>query len=69
MFKRQTAILPFDLPRLSDKSAAQLIALLHQIVQGIEHHYAAQIYRYEKRQRQIHHTRQSHSSSLIDPPF
>ena len=52
MLKRQTAILPFDPPCLSDKNVAQLIDLLHQLLEGIEHHYAAQIHRYQKRQRQ-----------------
>jgi hypothetical protein len=69
MFKRQTAIVPFELPRLSDKAAAQLIELLHQIVQGIEHHYAAQAHRYRKRQQDIAYARQAPASNPPDPPF
>lgn len=69
MFKRQTAILPFELPRLSDKAAAQLIDVLHQIVQGIEHHYAEQAHRYRKRQHQIAYTRHTPASNPTEPPF
>jgi hypothetical protein len=69
MYKRQTAILPFDLPRLNDKTAAQLIDLLHQLLEGIEYHYAAQIQRYQKRQREIHHAQPARTSSVNDPPF
>ena len=36
--KRHTVILPFLLPRLTDKAAAQFIDLLHQLIGGIEHH-------------------------------
>jgi hypothetical protein len=69
MFKRQIAILPFDLPRLSDKAAAQLIDVLHQIVQGIEYHYAEQAHRYRKRQQEIAYTRHAPASNPTDPPF
>ena len=69
MFKRQLAILPFDLPRLSDKAAAQLIEVLHQIVQGIEYHYADQAHRYRKRQQQIAYPRHTPASNPTDPPF
>jgi len=69
MFKRQTAIVPFELPRLSDKAAAQLIEVLYQIVQGIEHHYAEQAHRYRKRQQDIAYVRQTPASNPTDPPF
>jgi hypothetical protein len=69
IFKRQTAIVPFELPRLSDKAAAQLIDALHQIVQGIEHHYAEQAHRYRKRQQDIAYARPTPSSNPTDPPF
>jgi hypothetical protein len=69
MFKRQTVILPFNLPHLSDKAAAQLIELLHQIVDGIEHHYAEQAHRCRKRQQQIASTRRAPASNPTDPPF
>ena len=67
--KRQTVILPFSLPHLTDKAAAQLVDLLHELIEGIEHHYAAQIHRYRTRQREIHQLRQSPPSTLTDPPF
>lgn len=69
MFKRHTAILPFELPRLNDKAAAQLIDVLHQIVEGIEHHYADQAHRYHKRQQQIAYTGHAPASNPTDPPF
>jgi hypothetical protein len=69
MFKRHTAILPFELPRLSDKAAAQLIDVLHQIVEGIEYHYADQAHRYRKRQQQTAYTRHAPASNSTEPPF
>ncbi len=69
MFKRQLAILPFDLPHLSDKSAAHLIDVLHQIVQAIEYHYANQAQRYRRRQQDIAYARNTHASNPTDPPF
>jgi len=70
--KRHTVILPFVLPRLTDKAAAQLLELLHLILAGIEHHYAAQVHRYHQRQREIRQDRpyrQSPLSTPTDPPF
>lgn len=70
--KRRTVILPFVLPRLTDKAAAQLVELLHAIAAGIEHHYAAQVHRYHQRQRQIQQDRlyrRSPRSTPTDPPF
>ena len=69
MFKRQLASLPFDLPHLSDKAAAQLIDVLHQIVQSIEYHYADQVHRYRKRQQPITYPRHAPASNPTDPPF
>ena len=66
---RHTVILPFLLPRLSDHAAAQLVELLHQLVAGIEHHYAEQVHRYHKRQRNLHLDRQPPPSIFNDPPF
>jgi len=57
------------LPRLTDKAAAQLVELLYEISEGIEHYYAAQIHRYHNHQREIRHDRQSPPSQLTDPPF
>lgn len=67
--KRHTVILPFVLPRLTDKTAAQLVELLYEIIEGIEHHYAQQVHRYHQRQREIRYDRQSPSSTLTDVPF
>jgi hypothetical protein len=70
--KRHTVILPFLLPRLTDKAAAQFIELLHELIGGIEHHYAPQVHRYHKRQQQIQQNQpwgRSAPPSPIDPPF
>ena len=70
--KRHTVILPLRLPRLTDKTAAQLVELLHELIEGIEHHYAQQVHRYRKRQREIRQDRryrQSPLSTQTDPPF
>jgi hypothetical protein len=67
--KRPTVILPFVLPRLTDKAAAQFIELLHELIGCIEHHYAEQVHHYRKRQQEIRYHRQSPSSRLTDPPF
>ena len=67
--KRHTVILPLRLPRLTDKTAAQLVELLHELIEGIEHHYAQQVRRYHQRQREIRYDRQSPSSTLTDVPF
>ena len=67
--KRQTVILPFSLPHLTDKAAAQLVDLLHELIDGIEHHYTVQIYRYRRRQRETHLERHSPPSTPTDPPF
>ena len=70
--KRHTVILPFVLPHLTDKAAAQFIDLLHELIGGIEHHYAEQIHRYhqrqQKRQQEIRY-QHSLSSQFNDPPF
>ena len=70
--KRHTVILPFVLPRLTDKAASQLVELLYEIIEGIEHYYAAQIHRYHNRQREIRQDRLYRRSPLptpTDPPF
>ena len=67
--KRHTVIIPFNLPRLTDKAAAQFIELLHQLFTNIEHHYAEQAHRYRKHQHEIQSRRQSPSSRPTDPPF
>jgi hypothetical protein len=70
--KRHTVILPFLLPRLTDKAAVQFIELLHELIGGIEHHYAAQVHRYHQRQQEVRQNRlwgRSPLSTPTDPPF
>lgn len=70
--KPHTVILPFVLPRLTDKAASQFLELLHEIIASIEHHYATQIHRYHQRQQEIRQDRLYQRSSLstpTDPPF
>ena len=67
--RRHTVILPFDLPCLTDKAAAQLTDLLHELFAGIEHHYAQQAFRYNQRQLEIRLQRPSPPSDQTDTPF
>lgn len=67
--KRHSVLLPFVLPRLTDKAAAQLVELLHELLAGIEHQYAGQVHRYYKRRREIRQQPQSASPTPTDPPF
>jgi hypothetical protein len=70
--RRHTVILPFLLPRLSDPAAARLVEVLRAILAGVEHHYAGQVQRYQKRQQQIQQDRiyrRSPLSTTDDPPF
>ena len=67
--KRHTVILPFLLPRLTDKAAAQLVALLHELLADIEHHYAEPVHRYHRRQQEIRQHRKSRHSTFTDTPF
>jgi hypothetical protein len=69
LFKRQMSVLPFALPRLTDKAAAQLVDVLYQIVEGIEFHYAEQILKYGKRQQAIDYLRRTTTAHTSDPPF
>lgn len=65
--KPRTVIVPLTLPRLSDQAATHLVELLHDILELIEHHYAEQIHRHRKRQREIRPSPPSHFTD--DPPF
>jgi hypothetical protein len=67
--RRHSVLLPFVLPRLTDKAAAQLVELLHELITGIEHHYAGQVHRYDKRRRDIRQQPHSVSPTPTDPPF
>jgi hypothetical protein len=68
--KRATVLLPLLLPRLSDQAAAQLLELLRELIVAIEYHYAAQIERHRKRQREMRRD-YPHATprSPLDPPF
>jgi len=67
--KRETVLLPLELPSLTDKGAAQLVRLLHDLVAVIEHHYAAQLHRYHRREQALRQARLPPPSMLDDPPF
>lgn len=67
--KHRFVTLPLDLPRLSDKAAAQFIELLHQLFANIEHHYAQQAHRHSKHQQEIQNRRKSPPSPSTDSPF
>lgn len=70
--KRRTVILPLALPVLTDRAAVQLIELLHELVAAVEHQYAAQALRYERRQRERRYRAQPQQAPLLgadEPPF
>ena len=67
--KHHTLLLPLDLPCLTDKAATQLVALLHELVAGIEHHYAVQIDRFQRRECERRFARQVQPSMSDDSPF
>lgn len=67
--KRQTVILPFILPRLTDKAAGQFIELLHELAVTIAHHYSKQAHRHRKRQQEIQYRQKSPPSPPTDPLF
>ena len=68
--KRQTLIVPLNLPCLTDKAAVQLLDVLHELLTTIEFHYATQVHRHHQRERQkLRNAQQSHSSTPDDPPF
>lgn len=49
--KRTTVLIPMLLPRVSDTAAVQLIDILEQLLACARHHYAPQIQRCQRRQR------------------
>lgn len=67
--KRKTLILPLNLPRLTGKGAAQLIAVLRELVTAIEYYYAAQIDRDHRRERQRRPSWQLPPATPSEPPF
>ena len=49
--KRTTILIPMLLPRISDTAAVQLLDILEQLLACVGHHYAPQIQRCQRRQR------------------
>ena len=49
--KRRTVLMPMLLPKISDQAAAQLLDILEQLLECVRHHYAPQIERWQRRQR------------------
>ena len=67
--KPQTLILPLNLPHLSEPGAAQLIALLHELVTAIEYYYAAQSDRECRPRRKRRPSWQLLPETPDEPPF
>jgi hypothetical protein len=67
--KPRTVIVPLTLLRLSDQAATHIVELLREILDLIEHHYAEQIHRHRRRQREIRQHPPLPPSSFTDPPF
>ena len=67
--KPQTLILPLNLPRLSERGAAQLIALLHELVTAVEYYYAAQSNRDRRPRHEKRPSWQLLPETPDDPPF
>ena len=49
--KRRSVLMPMLLPRISDQAAAQLLDILEQLLACVRHHYAPQVERWQRRQR------------------
>ncbi len=47
------ALLPTDLPPLSDSSAVEILDFLHELLFRFEAHYAGQIHRFHDQQRDV----------------
>ena len=47
------ALMPTDLPPLSDSSAVEILDFLHELIFRFEAHYGAQIHRFYDQQRDI----------------
>jgi hypothetical protein len=52
--KRVFVTVPMDLPRLSDKAAAQLLDILSQLFDSVQHHYGPQAWRWQRQQCRRH---------------
>lgn len=47
------ALMPTDLPPLSDSSAVEILDFLHELIFRFEAHYGAQIHRFYDQQRDV----------------
>jgi hypothetical protein len=47
------ALMPTDLPPLSDSSAVEILEFLHELLYRFEAHYGGQIHRFHDQQRDI----------------
>jgi uncharacterized membrane protein YccC len=59
--------LPMRLPRLSDKAAAQLLDILSQLLESVQHHYGSQARRWQHQQSRLH--TQASSAQTSSPRF
>jgi hypothetical protein len=58
------------LPRISDQAAVQLLDILEQLLASVRHHYAPQIHRWQRRQRQADPRPHTSATPLFgDEPF
>ncbi len=67
--EQESVLLPVELPRLSDETAAQFIDLLHALLTSFENHYYAQLARHHQREREALNNRQAQLFETSDPPF
>jgi hypothetical protein len=71
--KRVFVTVPMEWPRLSDKAAAQLLDILSQLFDSVQHHYGPQAWRWQRQQcrRRTPATPPAQNSSppLGDDPF
>ncbi len=68
--KRAFIVMPMMLPRISDHAAVQLLDILEQLLASVRHHYAPQIHRWQRRQRQADLQLHTPSTPLFgDEPF
>jgi hypothetical protein len=65
--KRVFVTVPMDWPRLSDKAAAQLLDILSQLFDSVQHHYGPQAWRWQRQQATP--PAQNSSPPLDDDPF
>jgi hypothetical protein len=48
--KRVFVTLPMLWPRLSDQAAAQLLEIMSQLLEAVQHHYGPQAWRWQRQQ-------------------